>query len=131
MQLFWFSVLLFFSFDVFWGCLDASISGNSSSATSNTRTRLYYITSSRSLWRCKTELVIFKSKTKIITKHLHFCLSVQKIKPSSQLKYLGIILQDNLHWNSHLTKPWTKLSHSIGLLSKVRYYVPKYYLRTI
>ena len=79
----------------------------------------------------KTELVIFKSQNKIITKHLNFCISGQKIKHSSQVKYLGIILQDDLHWNSHLMKLRKKLSRSIGLLSKVRYYVPKHLLRTI
>ena len=74
-----------------------------------------------SLNTSKTELVIFKSKNKIVTKHLNFRISSQKVKPSSQVKYLGIILQDGLHWNSHLTKPRKKLSHSVGLLSKVRY----------
>ena len=34
----------------------------------------------------KTELVIFKSKNKIITKHLNFRISGQKIKPPSQVK---------------------------------------------
>ena len=76
-----------------------------------------------SLNTSKTELVIFKPKNKIITKHLNFRISSQKTKPSSQVKYLGIIQQDDLHWNSHL-------SRSIGLLSKIRYYVPKHLLRT-
>ena len=74
-----------------------------------------------SLNTSKTELVIFKSKNKIITKHLNFCINGQKIKPSSQVKYLGIILHDDLHWNSHLTKPRKQLSRSIGLLSKIKY----------
>ena len=78
----------------------------------------------------KTKLVIFKPKNKIITKHLNFRISGQKIKPSLQVKYLGIILQDDLHWNSHLTKLRKQLSHSIDLLSKVRYYVPKHLVRT-
>ena len=73
-----------------------------------------------SLYTNKTELVIFKSKNKIITKRLNFRISGQKIKPSSQVKYLGIILQDDLHWNSHLTKLRKKLSCSVGLLLKVR-----------
>ena len=73
----------------------------------------------------KTELVIFKSKNKIITKHLNFHISGQKIKASSQVKYLGIILQDDLHWNSHLTKLIKKQSRSVDLFSKVGYYVPK------
>ena len=79
----------------------------------------------------KTELVIFKPKNKIITKYLNYRIRGQKIKPSSQVKYLGIILKDDLDWNSHLTKLIKKLSRSIGLLSKVRYYVPKHFLRTI
>ena len=45
----------------------------------------------------KTELVIFKPKNKIITKHLNFHISGRKIKPSLQVKYLGIILQDDLY----------------------------------
>ena len=84
-----------------------------------------------SLNTSKTELVIFKPKNEIITKHFNFRISGQKIKPSSQVKYLGIILHDDLHWNSHLTKLRKQLSRSIGLLSKVRYYVPKHLLRTI
>ena len=84
-----------------------------------------------SLNTSKTELIIFKPKNKIITKHLNFCISGQKIKPSSQVKYLGIILQDDLHWNLHLTKLRNQLCRSIGLLSKIRYYVPKHLLRTI
>ena len=79
----------------------------------------------------KTELVIFKPKNTIITKHFNYRIRGQKIKPSSQVKYLGIILKDDLDWNSHLTKLIKKLSRSIGLLSKVRYYVPKHFLRTI
>ena len=78
----------------------------------------------------KTELVIFKPKNKIIIKQLNFCISGQKIKPSSPVKYLGIIMQNDLHCNSHLTKLRKKLSRSVALLSKVRYYIPKYLLRT-
>ena len=81
-----------------------------------------------SLNTSKTELVILTPKNKITTKHLKFRISCQKIKPSSQVKYLGIIPQDDLHWNSHLTKLRKQLSRSIGLLSKVRYYIPKHLL---
>ena len=64
-----------------------------------------------SLNTSKTELVIFKPKNKIITKHLNFHISGQKIKPSSQVKYLGIILQVNLYTlelTSEKTKKATK-----------------------
>ena len=77
-----------------------------------------------SLNTSKTELLIFKPKNKIITKHPNFRISGQKIKPSFQVKYLEIILQDDLHWNSHLTTLRKKLSCSIGFLSKVSIMYP-------
>ena len=47
------------------------------------------------------------------------------------MKYQGIILQDDLYWNLHLSQLCKKLSRSIGLLSKIRHYVPKHLLKTI
>ena len=55
------------------------------------------IANNLSLNSSRTEFVIFKSKNKFIVKHLNFCIRGQKIKPSFQVKYLGIILQDALH----------------------------------
>ena len=81
-----------------------------------------------SLNTSKTELVIFKSRNKTITKNLNFRISGQKIQPTSQVKYLGVTLQDDLHWATHLGNLRKKLSHSIGLLSKIRHYVPKHLL---
>ena len=77
----------------------------------------------------RTGFEVLKSKNKIITKPLNVCIiSSQKIKTSSQVKYLGIILQDDIHWKSRLTKLGKKISRSIDLLSKVSYYVPKHLL---
>ena len=84
-----------------------------------------------SLNTSKTELVIFKSRNKTITKNLNFRISGQKIQPTSQVKYLGVTLQDDLHWATHLGNLKKKPSHSIGLLSKIRHYVPKHLLRTL
>ena len=84
-----------------------------------------------SLNASKTEIVIFKARNKTINKHLDFCISGQKFEPSCQVCYLGVILQDDLHWNTHLTSLIKKLSRSTGLLSKLRHYVPKYLLWTI
>ena len=50
-----------------------------------------------SLNTSKAELMIFKSRRKKITEHLNFCKSRQKIHPLSQIKYLGVTLQDDLH----------------------------------
>ena len=79
----------------------------------------------------KTELVTLKSKSKTITKNLNFRISSQKIQPTSQLKYIEVTLRDDLHWATHLGNLRRKLSHSIGLLYKIRHYVPKHLLRTL
>ena len=79
----------------------------------------------------KTKLVIFKSRNRTMTKNLNFRISCQKIQPTSQVKYLGVTIQDDLHWTTHLGNLRKKLSHSIGLFSKIRHYVPKHLLRTL
>ena len=45
-----------------------------------------------SLNASKTEIVLFKPRNKKITKQLNFRVSGQKIKQSSQVRYLGVIL---------------------------------------
>ena len=60
----------------------------------------------------KTEIIIFKPRSKTITKHLNFRLSDQKIKPTNQVKYLGDILQEDLHWNKYLSNLGKRLSRT-------------------
>ena len=71
----------------------------------------------------KTELIIFRSKNKSITKQQNFRISGQKINKTKQTKYLGIYLDEHLTWNFQLKQIKTKLSRSCGLLAKLRYYV--------
>ena len=78
----------------------------------------------------KTEIILFKPRNKKITKQLNFCVSGQKIKQSSQVRYLGVILQDDMQWDAHITNLEKKLSHSIDLLSKIRHYAPMHLLQT-
>ena len=50
----------------------------------------------------KNEIIIFKPRNKTISKHNNFWLSGQKIKPTNQVKFLGVIRQEDLHWNKYL-----------------------------
>ena len=80
----------------------------------------------------KNELITLKSiETKKATKHSNFRKSDQNIQPTSHINYLGVLLQEDLQWTTLLVNLKKKLSHSNGLLSKVRYYVPKHLLREI
>ena len=84
-----------------------------------------------SLNTSKTEIIIFRPKRKTIQKHLNFRISGQQIKTSTHVKYLGIHLDQHLDWNLNMTKLQSKLNRAIGLLSKIRHYVPKFLLRTL
>ena len=84
-----------------------------------------------SLNTSKTDLILFRSKRKQITKHLNFRISGQKIKIACKTKYLGLLLDENLNFKSHIDSLKTKLRRANCLLSKIRPYVRKDLLRTI
>ena len=50
---------------------------------------------------------------------------------TDKIKYLGISFQDDLTWDNHHQLITKKLQRAIGILSKIRHYVPKWLLRTI
>ena len=84
-----------------------------------------------SLNTSKTEIIIFRPKRKIIQKHPNFRISRQQIKTNTHVKYLGIHLDQHLDWNLNMTTLQSKLNRAIGLISKIRHYVPKFLLRTL
>ena len=71
----------------------------------------------------KTELIIFGSRQKIITKHLNFRLGGQKLIPAKQVQYLGVIIDEHLTWQSYFFHLMQKLSRATGILAKLRHYV--------
>ena len=79
----------------------------------------------------KTEIVLFRSPRKTVTRKMNFRISGQKIEPKSSAKYLGIILDEFLNWKTHYHILKTKLERSIGLLAKIRYFVSAKLLRTV
>ena len=84
-----------------------------------------------SLNTSKTDTLIFRPKGKSITEHRNFRISGEKINTSSTANYLEVLLHENLQWQTHIDSLVTKLSRAVGILSKIRYYVPKYLLKTI
>ena len=84
-----------------------------------------------SLNTSKTDTLIFRPKGKSITEHRNFRIIGEKINTSSTANYLEVLLHENLQWQTHIDSLVTKLSRAVGILSKIRYYVPKYLLKTI
>ena len=44
------------------------------------------------------------------------------ISPEDNLKYLGVLLDNNLSWKPHVQKVKTQLSRACGILSKLKHY---------
>ena len=53
------------------------------------------------------------------------------ISQSNAVKYLGVILDNNLTWQPHIDKISEKLSKSCGMVFKLRHYVPLSTLKLI
>ena len=79
----------------------------------------------------QTELVLFRSKIRKITKTMNFRISGQKIKMLSKIKYLGLLLDGNLSFKYDLDTIKLKLNKANCLLSKIRYFVRAPLLRAI
>ena len=86
-----------------------------------------------SLNASKTEILIFRNQNKQLTVknetgqvvpfELRIKLDGKMIKPSSYVKYLGILMDEHLKWNFHINELSTKLSRAAGMLTKIRHYV--------
>ena len=77
----------------------------------------------------KTELIFFHSK---YSKNLNFenvYINFDGIRllPVDYVKYLGMLIDNNLTWNYHINDLSKKLSQVNGILSKLRYNAPLEY----
>jgi len=72
----------------------------------------------------KTELIIFNPPGKATNLKYKIKLDNTVIKLSSFVRYLGILLDNQLNWSSHISQLSMRLSRAIGILSKLRYNLP-------
>ena len=85
-----------------------------------------------SLNTSKTEILLFRPKSKRnITKHLNFRISGQYIPRTTQVKYLGLTMNEHLDLDLYFSQLKKKLNRGIGLLSKIRHFTPKHLLKTL
>ena len=78
----------------------------------------------------ETELPTFRHN-KSINYDLKIKIDGKKLITSKYVKYLGILIDSHLNWEFQSEIPATKLSRALGMLSKIRHYVPKDTLRSI
>ena len=71
----------------------------------------------------KTELVIFKSPSKILSDQTKIKLTGKRLHPSNSVKYLGVRIDKFLHWHDQVNNIAVKLNGTNALLLKIRKYV--------
>ena len=78
-----------------------------------------------SLNETKTELIIFRSPWKHFRREPDIRINNYKLKLHSNIKYLGILIDEVLSWNKQIDDICTKLARANGVLSKLRHFVPR------
>ena len=80
----------------------------------------------------KTEVIFFRHTrhllNNILNTNLHnisIKLNGKKLKMVDSVKYLGIHIDKNLSWDSHIQQLTKKLSRANGIISKLRHFAPR------
>ena len=79
----------------------------------------------------KTDMVIFKSKTKKYNDIIKITLSGKRIYPTAGVKYLGVKTDHHFPWQHHINDISIKLNSANALLFKIRKIVDYKILRSI
>ena len=78
----------------------------------------------------KTNFMVFKPWQKKQSFEFQV-INEQPILRVSETKFLGVLLDDNLTWKSHISLTANKLSKSIGIIHKSRFFLSTHSLRTL
>ena len=83
-----------------------------------------------SLNTLKSKYMLFrKSHRKLPV--LSICLDGVPIEHDTCFNFLGITIQENLGWETHTNKVANKISRVIGIINKLKHFVPAYILKTL
>ena len=72
----------------------------------------------------KTEFILFRHKRKPLNFDVKLKLNGDRLYPMKSIKFLGVLIDENLNWCKHSETVATKLRRANGALSKLRHYVP-------
>ena len=81
----------------------------------------------------KSNFVIFYPPQKRLLRDFYPILIIngKHLKREYSIKYLGIFIDSHLNWKSHVNYIAKKINRSIGILSKLRYYLDRHILITL
>ena len=79
----------------------------------------------------KTNYVLFHSPRKKTLKDVTLCLDNKSVCQTYSVKYLGVLIDSNLSWKSHIHELSKKIAKTVGILSKLRYYASTDFLISV
>ena len=72
----------------------------------------------------KTNYMIFHPYNKPVKRNVTILINKKAISEKDSLKYLGVVIDSTLSWKQHITAISKKISRSIGIMYKIRSYLP-------
>ena len=82
----------------------------------------------RSLNIDKSNFVIFHPAQKKLTYVVNIAINDKFRKYEDNIKYLGVLIDKNLNWKSHVSFLSKKIKRNIGAISKLRHFVNRHIL---
>ena len=85
----------------------------------------------------KSNYIIFHPRQKTLSFHPNIRIidsnsnTSQPLEMKIMLKYLGILIDSNLSWKCHIDYICQKVSKTIGIIAKLRHFVPRHVLLTL
>ena len=71
----------------------------------------------------KSNFVIFRPIQRKLPKQVMLSINNQMLTQETSIRYLGVYIDYNANWKTHITYISKKVKRSIGILSKLRYFI--------
>ena len=78
-----------------------------------------------------TTNIVFQNKEKITKHKVNVILDNVSLERVNSTKFLGVIIDENLTWKNHIDTISKTISRNIGMLTKMKHYVPGYILYSL
>ena len=79
----------------------------------------------------KTKFMIFKPRQKRQRFDTQLSINNQIVSQVTEILFLGVVLDENLSWKSHISHISNKISKSVGIIFRASFYLTRASLRTL
>ena len=79
----------------------------------------------------KTNFMLFKPRQKRYHFPMQLCINEQRIEQVKETVFLGVVLDEHLAWKPHISQVARKISKSIRVINRARFFLPKPCLKTL